>query len=123
MGVDMRVVRWLREEGGHEAVHLREEGLQRLPDLEIFAKAISEDRVVLTFDLDFSEIVAFTKGAKASVVTFRLHDTRTSHVIDRLASVLGASSEALQSGAIITVEDFRHRVRDFPSFGITDAIR
>ncbi len=38
MGVSQRVVEWLRETG-HEAVHLREEGLQRLPDTEVFAKA------------------------------------------------------------------------------------
>ena len=38
MGVDMRVVRWLRSQG-HDAAHLREAGLQRLPDGEIFTKA------------------------------------------------------------------------------------
>lgn len=35
MGVSRQVVEWLHEEG-HEALHLREEGLQRLPDSEIF---------------------------------------------------------------------------------------
>lgn len=39
MGVDVRVVRWLRERG-HDAKHLRDEGLQRMPDGEIFTKAI-----------------------------------------------------------------------------------
>ena len=34
MGVSMTVVRNLRE-AGYEAIHLREEGLQRLPDTEI----------------------------------------------------------------------------------------
>ena len=51
MGVAGRVVEWLRAEG-HDAVHLREEGLHRLPDGQIFGKAAREDRVVLTFDLD-----------------------------------------------------------------------
>jgi predicted nuclease of predicted toxin-antitoxin system len=31
MGVDVRVVEWLRR-FGHEAVHLREQGLHRVPD-------------------------------------------------------------------------------------------
>jgi predicted nuclease of predicted toxin-antitoxin system len=52
MGVSMGVVRWLREHG-HDAVHLRDEGLRRLPNGQIFNKAIDEDRIVLTFDLDF----------------------------------------------------------------------
>ena len=48
MGVAVRIVEWLRREG-HDARHLRDEGLQRMPDSDIFDKAISEDRIVLTF--------------------------------------------------------------------------
>jgi len=61
MGVDARVVQWLKERG-HDALHLRDEGLHRLPNGEIFNKAAREHRVLLTFDLDFGEIVALTKG-------------------------------------------------------------
>jgi len=87
MGVDTRVVIWLRQKG-HDAKHLRDEGLQRIPNGEIFAKAISEKRVILTLDLDFAEIVALSKGQKASVILFRLYNTRTSHLISRLSTVL-----------------------------------
>jgi len=55
MGVSLRVVEWLRS-SGHDAIHLRDDGLQKLPNGEIFRKAIREQRVVLTFDLDFGEI-------------------------------------------------------------------
>ena len=59
MGLDVRVAQWLRHEG-HDAVHLRDEGLQRMPDREIFDKGIAEGRIVLTFDLDFGEIAALS---------------------------------------------------------------
>jgi len=49
MGVGRNVVRRLRD-AGHEATHLRDENLQRMPDPEIFAKAAAEHRAVLTFD-------------------------------------------------------------------------
>ncbi len=113
MGVDIRVVKWLREKG-HDASHLRDEGLHRMPDGEIFDKAISESRIILTFDLDFAEIVALSRGQNVSVILFRLHNTRTSHLISRLSTVLLESAEALGKGAIIVVEDFRHRVRYLP---------
>ncbi len=58
LGVDMHIVRWLREQG-HDATHLREEGLMRLPDEQIFIKGIAEERVILTFDLDLGEIFFF----------------------------------------------------------------
>ena len=91
MGVSFRVVAWLRGQE-HDACHLSEEGLHRLPNGDIFAKALEEDRVVLTTDLDFGEIVATCGDRSPGVVIFRLRNTRVSHVIDRLRAVLDESS-------------------------------
>jgi predicted nuclease of predicted toxin-antitoxin system len=113
MGVAMRIVQWLRDKG-HDAVHLREENLHRLPNGLIFEKACSEKRILLTFDLDFGEIVALSSGEKVPVILFRLHNTRTPHVIERLEKVLRDSSQTLEEGAIIVVEETRHRIRRLP---------
>lgn len=113
MGVSLRVVDWLRIEG-HEVVHLRDEGLQRLPNGNIFAKAAQERRIVLTFDLDFGEILASTANELASVILFRMRNKRTANAISRLRHVLSVSAKALDEGAIIVVEDARHRVRRLP---------
>jgi predicted nuclease of predicted toxin-antitoxin system len=58
MGVSSRVISWLLTTGD-DSVHLRDQGLQRLPDQQIFDKAATEARIILTFDLDFGEILAF----------------------------------------------------------------
>ncbi|MBX9790068.1 MAG: DUF5615 family PIN-like protein [Pirellulales bacterium] len=116
MGVSRRVVDSLRGQG-HDVTHLRDQGLQRLPNGEIFAKAVAEERVVITFDLDFGEIIAATHGKLASVVLFRLRDARSERVIERLSRVLEQSSGPLTSGAIVVVEDTRHRVRHLPIGG------
>jgi predicted nuclease of predicted toxin-antitoxin system len=113
MGVSQRVVEWLRA-GGHDAMHLRDERLQTLPNGEIFQKAAREQRVVLTFDLDFGEILAGSGGQIVSVVLFRLRNTRADFVIQRLDDVLGQSSVDLSQGAIVVVEDGRHRIRKLP---------
>lgn len=113
MGVSLRVVSWLRGQG-HDATHLREEGLKRLPNGEIFKKAVLERRILLTFDLDFGEIVALSRGEKCSVIVFRLRNTRTFHVIARLEAVLKASSGHLEKGAVVVVEESRHRIRYLP---------
>jgi predicted nuclease of predicted toxin-antitoxin system len=65
--MDVRVASWLNSQG-HAAIHLRDEGLHRLPNGGVFEKAITESRVVVTFDLDFGEIVALSKGRKTGVV-------------------------------------------------------
>jgi predicted nuclease of predicted toxin-antitoxin system len=113
MGVSQRIVQWLGEEG-HDAVHLREEGLHKLPNGAIFEKARSEQRVLLTFDLDFGEIVALSGGRSVSIIVFRLHNTTTLHVIERLKKVLKDSRESIEHGAIIVVEESRHRIRHLP---------
>jgi len=97
MNVDWRVVVWLQE-NGHDATHLRDHGLQRMADVNIFAKAHVEGRVVVTFDLDFGEIAAATAGKGASVILLRLQNKRTSFVIQRLASILDTCRLALEIG-------------------------
>ncbi|MEE9604839.1 MAG: DUF5615 family PIN-like protein [Candidatus Scalindua sp.] len=113
MGVAWRIVKWLRQHN-HDAVHLRELNLHRMPDDKIFDKAKHEGRIILTFDLDFGEIAAASGKKIPSVITFRLRNTRTPHVIERLEKVLNDSSETLEKGAIISVEESRHRIRLLP---------
>jgi predicted nuclease of predicted toxin-antitoxin system len=112
-GVSHRVTTWLRGQG-HDVVHLRDEGLHRLPNGEIFTKATREQRIVLTFDLDFGEILAQARGAIVSVVLFRLNDASSPFVIRRLERILSDAVESLQEGAIVVVEDSRHRIRRLP---------
>ena len=114
MGVSHRTVAWLRG-AGHDAVHLRDRGLERLPNGEIFAKAVAEGRAILTFDLDFGEIVALSRGQRVGVILFRLNNTTTPFLNRRLAAVLADAEVALCDGAIVVVEDSRHRVRRFPT--------
>ncbi len=113
MGVSMKVADWLRDQG-HDVIHLRDEQLQRLDDGSIFEKARSESRVLITFDLDFGEIAALTGDKSCGIILFRLRNTRAPHVLMRLMSVLRVSSAELETGAVVTVEDSRHRVRMLP---------
>ena len=57
MGISMSTVLALRQHH-HDAAHLREQGLERLSDPDILDKARREGRVVLTFDLDFGDLLA-----------------------------------------------------------------
>ncbi|MEN6405122.1 MAG: DUF5615 family PIN-like protein [Thermoguttaceae bacterium] len=116
MGVSRKVSAWLQSVG-HESSHLGELGLARLPNGRIFAMAVAENRVVLTFDLDFGEIAAMAGDRVASIVVFRLQNTRAEHVVERLAVVMDKAAEALERGAIVTVEEARLRIRQLPIHG------
>jgi len=113
MNVDIRVAEWLRDQG-HDAVHLRDQGLHRMPNGEIFVKSLSEDRVVLTSDLDFGEIAAALKDTAGKVELLRLQNSRAANVGRRLSSVLPRVERDLAAGAVVIVEETRHRVRSLP---------
>jgi predicted nuclease of predicted toxin-antitoxin system len=81
------------------ALHLRDEGLIRLPDPEIAAKAVAEDRIVLTFDLDFGDILATARSEAPSVVIFRLRNQTPAAVNPRLFRVINDCAAELLSGA------------------------
>lgn len=113
MGVSMTTVDALRK-AGQEAVHLREEGLHSLRDDQILEKAIKERRVVLTFDLDFGELLAAAGSSAPSVILFRMRNQTPAAVTARLFRVLEACRSELESGAIVIVEDQGFRVRALP---------
>lgn len=113
MGVSPLAVQALRQQG-YDAVHLVEEGLERLPDPDILEKARQEERIILTFDLDFGELLAVSSNPLPSVIIFRLQNTLPSFVSARLLLVISECGENLETGAIVTVEDSRYRLRRLP---------
>ena len=113
MGISMATVEALRD-AGDDAVHLREQGLHTMPDDQIVGKAIAEQRVILTCDLDFAELLAAGGGTVPSVVLFRMRNQTPAAVTPRLFQVLEACRTDLETGAIIVVEDGGFRLRRLP---------
>lgn len=113
MGVSQTVVKALCQMG-HDAKHLRDEGLQCLPDPLIVDKAKLEDRTILTFDLDFGDLMAASKADLPSVIIFRLKNTSPQFVLNRLQNILENRIEDLDMGSVIIVSDERYRVRRLP---------
>jgi predicted nuclease of predicted toxin-antitoxin system len=77
-------------------------------------KARADNRILLTFDLDFGAILALGVVDRPSVVIFRLSDERADSVNRRLEAVLSDQAAALESGALILIEDTRYRIRSLP---------
>ncbi len=115
MGISPKVVALLREQN-HDAVHLAEENLQKLPDEEILLKAKLEKRVILTVDLDFAYLLAVSNTDLPSVILFRLNNASREVMETRLQEVIKICSLDLLEGAIISVSNDSFRVRCLPLF-------
>jgi predicted nuclease of predicted toxin-antitoxin system len=113
MGISPITVAFLRSLG-HVAVHLHDESLDRLPDSAILEKARREGRVLLTHDLGFGELIAAGGSEAPSVISFRLRDMRPANVNRHLREILAHHLDALERGAILSVNENRIRVRRLP---------
>src|SRR4051794_33343058 len=91
-----------------------EEGLHRLPDNEILGLALREQRIVLTFDLDFGDLLELGSLSLPSVIIFRLEDQTPDSVTPRLLQLLAERQQDLEEGALVVVEDRRYRLRRLP---------
>lgn len=113
MGISPNTVSFLRGLG-HDAVHLHEQGLDRLQDSVILEKAREEGRTLLTHDLDFGELIAASGARLPSIVVFRLRNMRPGRVNRYLNGIISQHGEALEQGAIISVTEGQTRVRFLP---------
>lgn len=99
---------------GHDALHLHDQGLARLPDPAILEKARDEGRVLPTHDLDFGALIAAVGARLPSVVVFRLRNMRPERVNHYLRQIIAQHRQTLENGAIISVTEAQVRIRHLP---------
>ena len=105
----------LLNEAGHDAVHVRNRGLQRASDSDLFELAAREARTILSADTDFGTLLALRRETRPSVVLFRGRAPRRP---ERQAGLLLTNLQMiggeLDAGAIITIYEGRLRIRRLP---------
>lgn len=113
MGISPKTVDFLIALG-FESIHLSALKLNKMLDSEILNKAKNEGFILLTHDLDFSELVAASKAKLPSVIIFRLRNMQPNNVNSTLKKIVTNHSSALKQEAIISVTDSQIRVRQLP---------
>lgn len=102
-------------EAGHDALHIRDYGLQAAEDKEIFSLAETENRILISSDTDFGTFLALWRKAKPSIILFRRGlDRRPEKQVALLLSNLPMIQDALDQGAVVVIEQARLRVHTLP---------
>jgi len=99
---------------GFECVHWSEVGDARAPDAQLMLWARANQHVLFTHDMDFGALLAATRAKGPSVLQVRVKDTLPAVIGPDVVRVLHFRREALEDGALVTIDKARSRVRVLP---------
>ncbi len=99
---------------GFESVHWSSVGKPSAPDREIFDYAQASGFVIFTHDLDFGTLLARGRANGPSVLQLRSQAILPGEIGDIVVRALRATATYLESGALVTVDPQRSRIRILP---------
>ena len=96
------VIRWLRAEG-HDVISIFE-AARGSPDRDILGWAVRENRVVVTADKDFGDLVYRDGHTHTGIILLRLDDKTTRNSIRVLTDLFAHYADRLDSHVVVVTE-------------------
>jgi predicted nuclease of predicted toxin-antitoxin system len=112
--VESKLVEWLRL-GGHDVVWAADLA-PATSDEELLDRANAEERVILTHDRDFGELVFRSALSSHGIILMRFRASRQAQRLALLQRHWG-TVEQRANGRFLVLTDHRIRVRALPLFG------
>lgn len=104
---------------GYDVVPVAQLGLSRADDADLLKTAREQERIFVTRDRDFGELV-FVEEIEVGVIYLRILPSTQNAVHVELERVLESYSEDKLMTAFVVVEPGRHRFRRLPSSSPND---
>jgi predicted nuclease of predicted toxin-antitoxin system len=101
--------RFLRE-NGYDVITASELNLSRAKDSELLKIAGEQERIFITRDRDYGNLV-FVHGAGSGVIYLRMLPSTMANVHEEMKTVLDTYSETELAKSFVVVEGNRHRIR------------
>jgi predicted nuclease of predicted toxin-antitoxin system len=95
---------------GHDVDSVIEERLSGAEDATVWAAAQREQRLLVTLDLDFSDVHRFTPGTHFGILLLRLRDPSRRAVEERLLALFRSGESASWHSCFVVATDHRVRV-------------
>ena len=104
----------LLESVGHSYRFVPDHYSAKSSDAEILSHAAENGEVVLTNDLDFGKLLAFSKQRMPSVVLFRIHTISPQRFFRLMTANWEVIDWPLQEGAFVVFDENGLRIRQLP---------
>ena len=99
---------------GHDAVHVSDMHLLGAFDSDVMAAARRDERVLISADTDFGELLALSGDDRPSVILLRQSGRAREATLLALTDNLDTVAAELAGGAIVVITNTRIRVRSLP---------
>jgi len=99
---------------GHECRHVGDIGMAQASDVAIIEEARRNKEIIVTHDLDYGHLLAFSGEPAPSVIIFRLRNTHPDNLFARIRGTWPEIEKPLLEGAIVALEDAAFRIRRLP---------
>lgn len=107
--ISKTVTQRLRD-AGFDVVHVRDVGLVGKLDEEIMATAVKENRVIITHDKDFGNILRFPLQKHDGVIMMRFRNQHPSNVATHLLNFLNHNKELQFRSRLIIMREEGWRI-------------
>lgn len=103
----------LLELEGHDVATVREQGLAGATDEDVFRVAVAENRVLVTLDHDFGNLLRFRPEQSSGIVVLEMPRRIAPHtILERVKDLIAALREQEPGSALWVVEPGRIRIHE-----------
>ena len=96
---------------GHDTETVPQEGLTGKPDSDVWTAAQTEERFLITQDLDFSDIRRFAPGTHEGLLLVRLRVPGREALVRRVHTIFQTELVETWKRAFVVVTDHKLRIR------------
>jgi len=120
------LMRWLLDQGlprsaanllieiGHDALHVGDLGMAGAADRRILEKAVELDRILVTLDADFHDLLAHSGSPGPSVLRIREEGLKAGALVQRIDAIANEFESDLRQGCVMTYRNKQVRFRRLP---------
>lgn len=104
------IVERLREMD-HDVFDIKEEGLEKLTDIEVFQTAQNQKRILITMDKDFSNILLYPPSKHHGIIVLKLYKMKVDDATRKFIDAFKTLKLTDITGNLVIIDRRKTRVR------------